>query len=160
MGLNVWINDLIHIKGDVSTCQFFTCIVYADPSRWLVEFKIAVSVLDILAAVTLIILLKFKLTTITPKNKNNTVIIIIISITTAFEFLPNLVDYIIGNYYTNYRLINFIGPYRTTMSSANLLIIVLLYGKVLKKPTSQVNTVQMYTTTTTLAKSWASRILK
>uniref|UniRef100_A0A914QZE6 Uncharacterized protein n=1 Tax=Panagrolaimus davidi TaxID=227884 RepID=A0A914QZE6_9BILA len=126
--------------------MFFTCIVYADPSRLLVEFKIAVSVLDIFAAIVLIILMKFKLTTIR-KNNKNTVILIIILITTAFEFLPNLIDYIIGNF-TNYRLINFAGPYRTTISSINLLIIMILYSQVLKKPTSEVNTMQIHTAKT------------
>ena len=100
IALNIWINNLFYISEvSLIPCTFFTCIVYNVPGRKLIEFKIVASVLDIFAAGTLILLMKFRLSASTHSTgkSRNRVILIIIFITVILELAPNLIDRILRN---------------------------------------------------------------
>lgn len=98
MVLDIWINELSSLPENIEiSCRFFTCIIYSFKNKFVVEFKVIVSVMDLLAAITLIILMKYKLSSGNSMGKSkNRVILFIIFITVMFEFTPNLIDFIIS----------------------------------------------------------------
>jgi hypothetical protein len=133
--LFIFLNGILKLpKEKITSCPFFECIFYQTIERDAIELKIIFSAIDVISAVLLLFLLKFKF----KKNGNseekslNKTVFIIIFATTAFEVTPNFIDYILikSNLQT---LALYIGPYRTTVSTANLLISTLMYYRVIKK---------------------------
>lgn len=92
--LMLWINDFIWLPpNEISQCRYFSCVITAIPAKYMNIYKIVISVLEVFAALMLMMLIKFRKLTMSKKGKKkNMVILIIIFSTLLFEFGPNIAD--------------------------------------------------------------------
>uniref|UniRef100_A0AC35FGL0 Uncharacterized protein n=1 Tax=Panagrolaimus sp. PS1159 TaxID=55785 RepID=A0AC35FGL0_9BILA len=100
------------------------------------SYKILISLAEVFAAILLLYFVKFRTIAINSKTKKkNIVVLAVISTTVIFEFCPNILDILFFNITEQFSE-NVVGPYRTTLSSFNILTSAVLYSYVLKPKTS------------------------
>ena len=145
-----WVVDIDYeTSWNQNACRFFTCVLFENSKRNYLILRIILSSINVLAAIVLLFLMKFKtrLSNLAAKRKNYAIFINIF-ITVLFELGPNLFDFFfnlvrcqqlkpwIYNYqwfqFSFHSLASYIGPYRTTVTSMNVLVVILMYQSVFK----------------------------
>ena len=102
---NLIFNGFIWLPADAATeCRYFSCVVSVLPQRYVSTYKIVISALELISAIVLFCLIKFKTLNMTSKGRKKNVVILVVILTTVLcEFTPNLIDAMFFNvcFFTN-----------------------------------------------------------